>query len=36
MILKWGKLERGIVDTVDTESLVPTNYFLRKINMTVD
>jgi hypothetical protein len=38
--VKWdwvmGMLERGIIEIVDTESLVPQNHLLRKIDAAVD
>ena len=35
-MLERGKLDRGIVEMVDTESLVPQNHLLRKIDAAVD
>ena len=35
-MLKRGKLDRGVVEIVDTESLVPQNHLLRKIDAAVD
>lgn len=35
-MLKRGKLDRGIVEMVDTESLVPEHHLLRKIDAAVD
>ena len=35
-MLERGKMERGILELVDTESLVPANHLLRKINAAVD
>lgn len=35
-MLKRGKLDRGIVELVDTESLVPSEHLLRKIDEAVD
>lgn len=35
-MLERGKLERGIVEIVDTESLVPKDHLLRKIDAAVD
>ncbi len=35
-MLERGKLERGVVEMVDTESLVPKGHLLRKIDAAVD
>ena len=35
-MLERGKLDRGIVEIVDTESLVPQEHLLRKIDEAVD
>ena len=35
-MLERGKLDRGIVEIVDTESLVPQAHLLRKIDEAVD
>ena len=35
-MLERGKMERGIFEMVDTESLVPTEHLLRKIDAAVD
>ena len=35
-MLKSGKMERGVFEIVDTESLVPANHLLRKIDAAVD
>lgn len=35
-MLERGKLDRGVVEMVDTESLVPPNHLLRKIDAAVD
>ena len=35
-MLERGKMERGIFEIVDTESLVPTEHLLRKIDAAVD
>ena len=35
-MLGRGKLDRGIVEIVDTESLVPKDHLLRKIDAAVD
>ncbi len=35
-MLKRGKLDRGVVEIVDTESLVPQNHLLRKIDAAVN
>ena len=35
-MLERGKLDRGIVEIVDTESLVPKDHLLRKIDVAVD
>ena len=35
-MLERGKLDRGIVEIVDTESLVPRDHLLRKIDAAVD
>ena len=35
-MLERGKLERGILEMVDTESLVPEGHLLRKIDAAVD
>ena len=34
-MLERGKLDRGIVEIVDTESLVPKDHLLRKIDEAV-
>lgn len=31
-MLQRGKLDRGVLEMVDTESLVPQNHLLRKID----
>ena len=36
MMLECGKMERGVFEIVDTESLVPANHLLRKIDAAVD
>ena len=36
MISKENEMKRGIVEIVDTESLVPENHLLRKIDKAVD
>ena len=35
-MLERGKMDRGIVEIVDTESLVPKDHLLRKIDAAVD
>ena len=35
-MLERGKLDRGVVEIVDTESLVPAAHLLRKIDAAVD
>ena len=35
-MLERGKLDRGVVEIVDTESLVPAGHLLRKIDAAVD
>ena len=35
-MLEQGKMEREIFETVDTESLVPKEHLLRKIDAAVD
>ena len=35
-MLERGKLDRGILEMVDTESLVPEGHLLRKIDAAVD
>ena len=35
-MLERGKLDRGVVEIVDTESLVPAEHLLRKIDAAVD
>lgn len=35
-MLERGKLDRGIVEMVDTESLVPQDHLLRKIDAAID
>ena len=35
-MLERGKMDRGIVEIVDTESLVPRDHLLRKIDAAVD
>ena len=35
-MLERGKMERGIFEIVDTESLVPVDHLLRKIDAAVD
>jgi len=35
-MLERGKMERGVVELVDTESLVPEGHLLRKIDAAVD
>ena len=34
--MQRGKLDRGVLEMVDTESLVPQNHLLRKINAAVN
>lgn len=36
IMLERGKMDRGIVEIVDTESLVPKDHLLRKIDAAVD
>lgn len=35
-MLERGKLDRGVVEIVDTEMLVPQDHLLRKIDAAVD
>ena len=35
-MLERGKMERGVFEIVDTESLVPADHLLRKIDAAVD
>lgn len=35
-MMEQGKLERGVVKLVDTESLVPQEYLLRKVDKVVE
>ena len=35
-MLRSGKMERGVFEIVDTESLVPREHLLRKIDAAVD
>ena len=35
-MLERGKMDRGVIEIVDTESLVPKGYLLRKIDAAVD
>jgi hypothetical protein len=35
-VLERGKLERGVLEMVDTESLAPQNHLLRKIDAGVN
>ncbi len=35
-MLERGKMERGVYEIVDTESLVPKDHLLRKIDAAVD
>lgn len=35
-MLERGKLDRGVVEMADTESLVPAGHLLRKIDAAVD
>ena len=35
-MLKRGKMDRGVVEIVDTESLVPKDHLLRKVDAAVD
>ena len=35
-MLERGKNERGVIEMVDTESLVPQEHLLRKVGTTVD
>ena len=35
-MLERGKMERGVVEMVDTESLVPQGHLLRKVDRAVD
>ena len=35
-MLERGKMDRGVIEIVDTESLVPKGHLLRKIDETVD
>ena len=34
-MLKRGKMDRGVVEIVDTESLVPKDHLLRKVDAAV-
>ena len=35
-MLERGKNERGVIEMVDTESLVPQEHLLRKVDSAVD
>ena len=35
-MMEKGKMERGVVELVDTESLVPPEHLLRKVDKAVD
>ena len=35
-MLERGKMERGVVELVDTESLMPQEHLLRKVDRAVD
>ena len=35
-MLERGKMDRGVLEIVDTESLVPSEHLLRKIDAAVD
>ena len=35
-MLEQGKLDRGVVEIVDTESLIPAEHLLRKMDAAVD
>ena len=35
-MMERGKMERGVVEIVDTESLVPQGHLLRKVDRAVD
>lgn len=35
-MLERGKMDRGVIEIVDTESLVPKGHLLRKIDAAVD
>ena len=35
-MLERGKMDRGVLEIVDTESLVPKDHLLRKIDAAVD
>ena len=35
-MLERGKNERGVIEMVDTESLVPAEHLLRKVDAAVD
>ena len=35
-MMEKGKMERGVVELVDTESLVPQEHLLRKVDKAVD
>ncbi len=35
-MLERGKMDRGVVEIIDTESLVPKGHLLRKIDAAVD
>ncbi len=35
-MLERGKMDRGVIEIVDTESLVPKGHLLRKIDEAVD
>mgnify|MGYP003183540219 CR=1 FL=1 len=35
-MLERGKMDRGVIEIVDTESLVPKDHLLRKIDAAVD
>ena len=36
VLLERGKMDRGVLEIVDTESLVPSEHLLRKIDAAVD
>ena len=35
-MLERGKMDRGVIELVDTESLVPQGHLLRKVDAAVD
>ncbi len=35
-MMEKGKMERGVVELVDTESLVPQEHLLRKVDRAVE